>query len=84
MGFTGGVIYQNKELLVGETNVFKRIGRVVDTAGLKGFTGDIFTKIKNFFVGETSIFKRIGTVVDSADTVKSFTGGTFTKIPTQH
>jgi len=82
-GKIGKIFTSIKNFFIGEASIFKRIGKLVDSAvdGLKSFTGGIFGKIKNFFMGETSIFKRIGKLVDSAvDTVKGFTGGIFTKI----
>jgi len=82
-GKIGKIFTSIKNFFIGEASIFKRIGRLVDSAvdGVKNFTGGIFGKIKNFFVGEASIFKRIGTLVDTAvDGVKSFTGGIFGKI----
>jgi len=82
-GKIGKIFTSIKNFFIGEASIFKRIGKLVDSAvdGLKSFTGGIFGKIKNFFMGETSIFKRIGKLVDSAvDGLKSFTGGLFGKI----
>ena len=83
--FGGNAFTKIKNFFVGETSVFKRIGKIVDTVtdSVKGFTGGVFGKISKFFTGESSVFKRIGTIVDTVmDSVKGFTGGIFTKIGT--
>jgi len=82
-GKIGKIFTSIKNFFIGEASIFKRIGRLVDSAvdGVKNFTGGIFGKIKNFFVGETSIFKRIAKILDPIiDSVKGFSGGIFTKI----
>jgi len=82
-GKIGKTFMKIKNFFIGETSVFKRIGKIVDTAvdAVKAFGGGIFTKIGNFFGGETSIFKRMKTAIDPViDIVKNMSGGIFTKI----
>jgi hypothetical protein len=82
-GKIGKTFMKIKNFFIGETSIFNKIGKAVDSAvdGLKTFTGGAFSKIKNFFVGETSIFKRIAKILDPIiDSVKGFSGGIFTKI----
>jgi len=83
--FGGNAFTRIKNFFVGETSVFKRIGKTLDTVtdAVKGFTGGVFGRISKFFTGEASVFKRIGTIVDTVtDSVKGFTGGIFTRIGT--
>jgi len=83
--FGGKAFTRIKNFFVGETSVFKRIGKTLDTVtdAVKGFTGGVFGRISKFFTGEASVFKRIGTIVDTVtDSVKGFTGGIFTRIGT--
>jgi len=82
-GKIGKIFTSIKNFFIGEASIFKRIGKLVDSAvdTVKGFTGGIFTKIGNFFTGEASIFKRIAKILDPIiDSVKGFSGGIFTKI----
>ena len=82
-GKIGKIFTSIKNFFIGEASIFKRIGRLVDSAvdGVKNFTGGIFGKIKNFFTADTSIFKRIAKILDPIiDSVKGFSGGIFTKI----
>ena len=82
-GKIGKTFMKIKNFFIGETSIFKKIGKAVDSAvdGLKTFQSGAFSKIKNFFVGETSIFKKIGKLIDPViDSLKAFKGGIFTKI----
>jgi len=57
--FGGGVLTKIKNFFVGETSVFKRIGKIIDPVidAVKGFGGGIFDSIKG-------VFKSLGGVGD--------------------
>jgi len=83
--FGGKAFTRIKNFFVGETSVFKRIGKILDTVtdAVKGFTGGIFTKIGTFFKNIQPKF--LTDIIDAgADALKSFKaaggGGVFSKI----